>query len=133
MSTQRETASFRHRPGRGALVGDLAVVEMTSVEMMRPYRQAMIRLGVGPQRRRFSDVHVAADARPGVVALGQIVAGLMAGELTLGAEILFRHGRPGPGRRALRAAPPERVVERLLIAAPGPPMTPNRKHQGGAR
>jgi hypothetical protein len=64
MSAEPETnlLSFRHRPWRGALLGDLAVVEMTSDEPMRPYRRALVRCGVGPDGLRFGGVHVGTDA-----------------------------------------------------------------------
>jgi hypothetical protein len=58
-----------HRRWRAALVGHLAVFEMTSVEPMERYSRALARMGIGPEGRRFYDVHVAADARHGVIAL----------------------------------------------------------------
>ncbi|HEX5266291.1 MAG TPA: iron-containing redox enzyme family protein [Acidimicrobiales bacterium] len=78
-----------HRRWRGALVGHLAVFEMTSVEPMGRYSRALARLGVGPEGRRFYDVHVAADARHGVIALERMVAGLVEAEPALGADLLF--------------------------------------------
>ena len=57
-----------HRRWRAALVGHLAVFEMTSVEPMGRYSRALARMGIGPEGRRFYDVHVAADARHGIIA-----------------------------------------------------------------
>src|SRR5438045_2693004 len=51
-----------HRRWRGALVGHLALFEMTSVVPMARYSAALERLGVGRVARRFYDVHVEADA-----------------------------------------------------------------------
>jgi len=78
-----------HRRWRGALVGHLAVFEMTSVEPMARYSRALGRFGVGASGRRFYDVHVAADARHGVIALERTVAGLVETEPHLGADLLF--------------------------------------------
>ena len=78
-----------HRRWRAALVGHLAVFEMTSVEPMGRYSRALARLGVGPEGRRFYDVHVAADARHGVIALERMVAGLVEAEPAMGADLLF--------------------------------------------
>src|SRR5205807_8709536 len=51
-----------HRRWRGALVGHLAVFEMTSVVPMSRYSAALRRLGVDHSARLFYDVHVEADA-----------------------------------------------------------------------
>lgn len=63
-----------HRRWRGALIGHLAVFEMTSVEAMGRYGRALERLGGSPQARRFYDVHVLADAEHEVQALDMIDA-----------------------------------------------------------
>ncbi|MHB8341317.1 MAG: iron-containing redox enzyme family protein [Mycobacteriales bacterium] len=78
-----------HRRWRAAAVGHLAVFEMTSVEPMRRYSRALARHGVGLDGRRFFDVHVAADARHGVIALEAMVSGLINAEPRLGADLLF--------------------------------------------
>jgi Iron-containing redox enzyme len=78
-----------HRRWRGAAVGHLAVFEMTSVEPMRRYGRTLAHFGIGPAGRRFYDVHVVADARHGVVALDRMVAGLLAAEPGLSADVLF--------------------------------------------
>ena len=78
-----------HRRWRAALVGHLAVFEMTSVGPMERYSRALARLGIGPEGRRFYDVHVEADVRHGVIALERMVAGLAEVEPYLGADLLF--------------------------------------------
>jgi len=78
-----------HRRWRGALVGHLAVFEMTSVEPMRRYAHALTRLGVGSEGRRFYNVHVTADVRHAAIALDQLVAGVVAAEPELGNDLLF--------------------------------------------
>jgi len=78
-----------HRRWRGATVGHLAVFEMTSVEPMARYSRALARMGVGPEGRRFFDVHVSADARHGVVALDRMVAALIEIEPHLADDLLF--------------------------------------------
>ena len=78
-----------HRRWRAALVGHLAVFEMTSIGPMARYSNALERLGIGPRGRRFYDVHVTADARHSVVARDQMVAGLIRAEPQLQADLLF--------------------------------------------
>ncbi len=78
-----------HRRWRAALVGHLAVFEMTSVEPMGRYSRTLARMGIGPEGRRFYDVHVAADARHGVIALDRMVAGIIETEPHLGPDLLF--------------------------------------------
>jgi hypothetical protein len=81
-----------HRRWRAALVGHLAVFEMTSVEPMARYSQVLGRLGIGAKGRRFYDVHVEADVRHGDIALERMVAGLIKVEPQLGADVLFGAG-----------------------------------------
>ena len=78
-----------HRRWRAAAVGHLAVFEMTSVEPMGRYSRALGRLGIGPEGRRFYDVHVAADALHGRIALDRMVAALIDIEPQLGDDLLF--------------------------------------------
>ena len=78
-----------HRRWRGALVGHLAVFEMTSVEPMGRYSQALARLGLGPEARRFYDAHVEADVRHAVVAARRMAAGLAAREPDLAGDLVF--------------------------------------------
>lgn len=77
-----------HRRLRGALVGHLAIFEMTSVTPMGRYSKALMRLGVGDAARRFYDVHVLADARHQHVA-AEMASGLARNEPSLSADILF--------------------------------------------
>jgi hypothetical protein len=85
-----------HRRWRGACVGHLALFEMTSVAPMKRYAHALERLGVGPEGRRFYDVHVEADAVHEVVALHDMVVPLVSEEPELAGDVLF-------GARALNA------------------------------
>ena len=77
-----------HRRWRGALVGHLAVFEMTSVEPMGRYSRALARLGAGPDARRFYDVHVLADAEHEAMALDMATA-LAATEPALAVDVVF--------------------------------------------
>lgn len=77
------------RRWRAALVGHLAVSEMTSVEPMRHYGQTLSRLGVGVQGRRFYEAHSVVDARHAVIARDRLVTGLLGAEPHLGADLLF--------------------------------------------
>ena len=85
-----------HRRWRGALVGHLAVFEMTSVEPMGRYSLAMRRLGYGPVARHFYEVHVVADAHHEQVAANQLAASLAAQDPRMAADILL-------GARAIMA------------------------------
>jgi hypothetical protein len=78
-----------HRRLRGALVGHLAVFEMTSVVPMGRYSDGLRRLGVGEEGTRFYDVHVVADAVHQEVALHRLAGGLAAAEPALAGDILF--------------------------------------------
>jgi len=119
-----------HRRWRAALVGHLAVFEMTSVEPMHRYSQALARLGIGAGGRRFYDVHVVADARHGVIALESMVAGLISAEPHLGADLLFGAGAvlmiEDRFARGLLAA--WSSGRSSLIAAPGIDLTRGTSH-----
>jgi hypothetical protein len=78
-----------HRRWRGALVGHLAVFEMTSVEPMGRYSVALRRHGFGPWARLFYDTHVVADAHHQSVAARELAGGLARDEPELTADILF--------------------------------------------
>jgi hypothetical protein len=78
-----------HRRLQSALVGHLALFEMTSVGPMSSYSRALARLGHGAEARRFFDVHVAADARHGEIAVDQLVGRILEDEPHLAAEIVF--------------------------------------------
>jgi hypothetical protein len=83
-----------HRRWRGALVGHLALFEMSSVGPMGRYRDALARHGLGRPATDFYEAHVRADARHQVVALDVMVRGLLedepdlAGDVVLGARCL---------------------------------------------
>jgi hypothetical protein len=78
-----------HRRWRAALVGHLAIFEMTSVEPMARYSKALARFGIGPEGRKFYDVHVIADERHALIARDRMVAGLVRAEPELGPDVLF--------------------------------------------
>ncbi|HVL98767.1 MAG TPA: iron-containing redox enzyme family protein [Egibacteraceae bacterium] len=78
-----------HRRWRGALVGHLAMFEMTSVEPMGRYSVALGRHGFGPWARLFYDVHVVADAHHQTVAARDLAGGLVRDEPHLRADVVF--------------------------------------------
>ncbi len=78
-----------HRRWRGALVGHLAVFEMTSVGPMSRYAAALSRHEVDADAARFYDVHVAIDGHHEVVASKLLAGGLAAAEPELVGDILF--------------------------------------------
>jgi hypothetical protein len=78
-----------HRRWRGALVGHLALFEMTSVEPMGRYSQALRRMGFGSAARHFFEVHVVADAHHERVAAHDLAGGLAAQDPRLSADIVF--------------------------------------------
>lgn len=77
-----------HRRWRGALVGHLALFEMTSVGPMARYSRGLERLGLGEQARHFYDVHVVADVEHERLALNQMVSGLLEDEPGIGPDIV---------------------------------------------
>jgi hypothetical protein len=85
-----------HRRLRGAVIGHLAVFEMTSVGPMARYATALRRLGLGDTAARFYDVHVTADAHHQELAAGPMAEGLATAEPELLADLQF-------GARALVA------------------------------
>jgi hypothetical protein len=115
-----------HRAWRAACVGHLALFEMTSVEPMARYSNALRRLGADRAARRFYDVHIAADAVHQHIALDDMVAGMLeqdpdaAGRMVFGARALTaieRHFSArmldtwAAGSSSLLCAPrPERVA-----------------------
>jgi hypothetical protein len=100
-----------HRRWRGALVGHLALFEMCSVGPMGRYAAALRRLwpgGAGGSAARFYEVHVAADARHELIAIDDLVGGLLSDEPQLAGDVVF-------GARAL-AAVEGRFADSLLVA-----------------
>ena len=102
---------LQHR-WRGALVGHLAVFEMTSVEPMGRYSQTLRRLGIPEAARRFYDVHVEADARHEVIAARDLAGGFARAEPGLAGDILF-------GARALMAVEEQFAAHLLASWASG--------------
>ncbi|WP_020551636.1 iron-containing redox enzyme family protein [Embleya scabrispora] len=78
-----------HRGLRGALVGHFACVEVTSSPGSRRLAQAIRRTGAGPAAERFYDEHVEADAVHEQVVRREVVAGLLADEPNLEADVVF--------------------------------------------
>ncbi|MBK7722376.1 MAG: iron-containing redox enzyme family protein [Austwickia sp.] len=78
-----------HRRLRGAVVGHLAALEMTSALPMQRYARAATRLGLGTAGSAYFDEHVEADAVHEQVALHDLVAPLIAAEPDLVSDVLF--------------------------------------------
>jgi hypothetical protein len=72
-----------------ALIGHLALFEMTSTGPMSRYSAALDALGIGPEGRAFFDVHVEADAYHEVLALTDLVGGYLEEVPESGSEISF--------------------------------------------
>jgi hypothetical protein len=85
-----------HRRLRGAIVGHLALFEMTSSVPNRRYANGLRRLGYGEDATLFFDVHVVADAVHESVAAVDLAGGLAKQDRRLGADVLW-------GARALLA------------------------------
>jgi len=85
-----------HRRNRGAIVGHLALFEMTSSVPARLYADGLRRLGHGGRATEFFDEHVEADAVHENIAAVDLAGGLMRQEPDVAADVLF-------GARALLA------------------------------
>jgi hypothetical protein len=109
-----------HRRWRGAIIGHLAVFEMTSTEPNRRYGNGLRRLGLGPPATAFYDEHVEADAVHESIAANDLAGSLaredpaLAGDVMFGARALLaidalvaerQLAAWADGRSALRAAP----------------------------
>jgi hypothetical protein len=97
-----------HRSRRGAIVGHLAMFEMTSAQPNRRYGNALRRLGFGVEATDFFDEHVEADAVHENIAAYDLAGGLARQEPELADDILF-------GARALLRLE-DRFGRRLLAA-----------------
>jgi hypothetical protein len=97
-----------HRSRRGAIVGHLAMFEMTSAQPSRRYANALRRLGFGPEATGFFDEHVEADAVHENIAAYDLAGGLARREPELADDILF-------GARAMLHLE-DRFARRLLSA-----------------
>jgi heme oxygenase-like protein len=78
-----------HRSRRGAIVGHLAMFEMTSAQPNRRYGNALRRLGFDPEVTDFYDEHVEADAVHENIAAYDLAGGLALQEPDLAADIVF--------------------------------------------
>jgi hypothetical protein len=78
-----------HRRLRGAIVGHLALFEMTSSVPNRRYANGLRRLGAGGDATEFYDEHVVADAVHESVAAVDLAGGLARQDPTLAADILW--------------------------------------------
>ena len=78
-----------HRRLRGAVVGHLAALEMTSSLPNRRYGSGLRRLGFGPEVTRFFDEHIEADAVHEQIAAHDLAGALAVREPDLVEDILF--------------------------------------------
>src|SRR3954451_15574702 len=85
-----------HRRLRGAIVGPLALFEMTSSVPNRRYAAGLRRIGYGDDAALFFDVHVVADAVHESIAAVDLAGGLAKQDPRLGADVVW-------GARALLA------------------------------
>ena len=119
------------RSRRGAIVGHLAMFEMTSALPNRRYGNALRRLGLDSEATDFYDEHVEADAVHENIAAYDLAGGLARQEPDLTADIMLRRPRHAPPRGPLRAAPARCLgaggerpapapAQRLGLAALGP-------------
>lgn len=97
-----------HRRLRGALVGHLALFEMTSVGPMSRYAEAVDRLGLPARARRFYEVHIEADVAHAELAAGGLVGGLVKAEPLVAGDVVF-------GARALQEV--EAGVTEMILSA----------------
>jgi Iron-containing redox enzyme len=78
-----------HRRWRGAIVGHLALFEMTSSIPNRRYADAIRRLGFGVDATLFFDEHVTADAVHENIAAVDLAGGLVRQDPALAASVLW--------------------------------------------
>ncbi|MGY1844079.1 iron-containing redox enzyme family protein [Modestobacter sp. SYSU DS0875] len=78
-----------HRRWRGACLGHLAAVEMTSSEPSRRYSAGLRRLGFGADTSVFYDEHVEADAVHEQIAAVDMCGSLVAEQPALAADVVF--------------------------------------------
>lgn len=102
------SATGLRRSRRGAIVGHLAMFEMTSALPNRRYGNALRRLGYGEEATDFFDEHVEADAVHENIAAYDLAGGLARQEPELAGDILF-------GARALLHLE-DRLARHLLEA-----------------
>jgi hypothetical protein len=78
-----------HRRWRGAIVGHLALFEMSSSIPNRRYATGLRRLGLGADATLFFDEHVTADAVHENIAAVDLAGGLLRQEPELSASVLW--------------------------------------------
>lgn len=78
-----------HRRWRGAIVGHLALFEMSSTDPNRRYGNAMRALGFDGKATKFYDEHVEADAVHEAIATHDLAGGLAADEPDVAGDISF--------------------------------------------
>jgi hypothetical protein len=78
-----------HRRRRGAIVGHLALFEMTSSVPNRRYANGLRRLGYGADATAFFDEHVEADAVHENIAAVDLAGGLVRQQPALCADVLW--------------------------------------------
>jgi hypothetical protein len=111
-----------HRRWRGAIVGHLALFEMTSSIPNRRYANGLRRLGLGEDATDFFDEHVEADAVHENVAAVDLAGGLARQDPRLAPDVLWGaralalldarwalavHAAWDDGRSSLRVGAPE--------------------------
>ena len=77
------------RSRRGAIVGHLAMFEMTSAAPNRRYGNALRRFGFDPEATDFFDEHVEADAVHENIAAYDLAGGLARSEPELASDVVF--------------------------------------------
>lgn len=78
-----------HRRWLGALLGHLAVLEMTSTGPSRNYSAGAARLGADAAARRYFDEHVEADAVHEQIAMHDLCGSYAAGQPAAADDVLF--------------------------------------------
>ena len=78
-----------HRRHRGAALGHLAALEMTSTEPNRRYANGLRRLGFGAEATAYFDEHVEADAVHEQLAAVDLCGSFVAAEPGLRAEVMW--------------------------------------------
>jgi hypothetical protein len=78
-----------HRRLRGALIGQFAMVELTSSPGADRLVRAMRRLGCGPDAIRFYDEHVEADAVHEQMIRHGVLAPVLAAQPQLATDVVF--------------------------------------------
>ena len=106
-----------HRRLRGAIVGHLALFEMTSSIPNRRYANGLRRLGFGGDATAFYDEHVVADAVHENVAAVDLAGGLARQDPTLAPRHPVGRRRARRARGPLRAPPARRWAAGEQLAA----------------